>query len=109
MQLSDHDMAIVRKILGALIPECEVWAFGSRVHGRGLKKFSDIDLAVIDETPIATALMGELKEAFVESDLPYRVDVVDYASASKTFRNIIMQEYEIIQQQKSLSGLASRA
>jgi len=95
--LDGRDMAIVQKILGTVIPECEVWAFGSRVHGRTLKPFSDIDLAVISETPIETALLGELKETFDESDLPFRVDVVDYASASQTFRDIIQREHEVIQ------------
>jgi len=97
VKLSDTDMAIVRKILATLIPECEVWAFGSRVHERALKPFSDIDLAIIAEAPMDTALMAELKEAFAESDLPYRVDVVDYASVSQTFRYIIQREYEVIQ------------
>ncbi|MDQ6960455.1 MAG: nucleotidyltransferase domain-containing protein [Mariprofundaceae bacterium] len=90
-------MAIVRRILGALMPEHEVRAFGSRVHGRCLKKFSDIDLAIIADTPIDSGRLSELKEAFSESDLPYRVDVVDYASASPAFRDIIAQEYEVLQ------------
>jgi predicted nucleotidyltransferase len=83
-----------------MMPEYEVRAFGSRVHGRCLKKFSDIDLAIIADTPIDSGRLSELKEAFSESDLPYRVDVVDYASASQTFRDIILREYETIQQPK---------
>jgi len=97
MHLRHSELALVQSILQDHIPDLEVWIFGSRVHRRTLKPFSDIDLAVIAEAPIATALMGELKEAFAESDLPYRVDVVDYASASQTFRDIILREYEVIQ------------
>ncbi|MDQ6957813.1 MAG: nucleotidyltransferase substrate binding protein [Mariprofundaceae bacterium] len=58
---------------------------------------SDIDLAIIADAPIDSGRLSELKEAFSESDLPYRVDVVDYASASPAFRDIIAQEYEVVQ------------
>jgi len=101
MKLNDNELAIVKDILVATIPEYEVRAFGSRVHERGLKPFSDIDLVIMATVPIASALLGELKEQFAESNLPYKVDIVDYAAASQTFRNIILQEYEIIQQPKT--------
>jgi predicted nucleotidyltransferase len=97
MHLHSNDIAIVRAILKELVPDLEVWIFGSRVHGRTLKPFSDIDLAVISNAPLEMAVLDALKEAFTESDLPYRVDVVDFASASPAFRTIIEQEYEIIQ------------
>ncbi len=104
MKLDDRDMAIVRRILGAMMPEYEIWAFGSRVHGRGLKRFSDIDLAVIADAPVDFTRMCELREAFAESDLPYRVDVVDYASASPSFRDIIQREHEVIQKPREAGG-----
>ncbi len=44
--LADKEIAIVRNILTATIPKYEVHAFGSRVHGRGLKPFADIDFAI---------------------------------------------------------------
>jgi len=96
MKLNDKEIAIVQNILAATTPEYEVRAFGSRVHGRGLKPFSDIDLAVMTTTPVAFDRMCELKEQFAESDLPYKVDIVDYAAASPRFRDIIQQEYEVI-------------
>jgi len=103
MNLGDQEMAIVRHILGEIMPEYEVWAFGSRVHGRCIRKFSDIDLAIIADAPVDSGRLRELKEAFSESDLPYRVDVVDFASASQTFSDIIQQEYEVIQKPKTAS------
>jgi len=96
MKLDDKEIAIVQNILAGTIPEFEVRAFGSRVHGRGLKPFSDIDLAIMTTAPVASDLLCELKEQFAESDLPYKVDVVDYAAASPRFREIIQQEYEVI-------------
>jgi len=105
MKLDGANIAIVQNILGSIIPEYKVWIFGSRVHGRTLKPFSDIDLAIIADAPIDSGRLRELKEAFSESDLPYRVDVVDYASASQTFRDIIQQEYEVIRKPEKTTRL----
>jgi len=58
---------------------------------------SDIDLAIIADAPVDSGRLSALKDAFSESDLSYRVDVVDFASASRTFRDIIQQEHEVIQ------------
>jgi len=106
MNLNHKAVAIVQSILAATVPEYEVRVFGSRVHGRGLKPFSDIDLAVMATMPIASERLGELNEQFAESDLPYKVDVVDFAAASPRFRDIINQEYEVIYkpQQRLVSG-----
>ncbi|MDQ6955483.1 MAG: nucleotidyltransferase domain-containing protein [Mariprofundaceae bacterium] len=91
---------MVQRILTDVVPAYEVRAFGSRVHGRGLKPFSDIDLAIISQIPLPSHVLGELKERFDASDLPYKVDVVDYAAASPQFQAIIEQDYEVIQQLK---------
>jgi len=96
MTLNEKEMRIVQDILLATVPKCDVYAFGSRVHGRGLKPFSDIDLAIVSKSPIASHVWCELQEQFSESDLPYKVDLVDFAAASQKFRDIIQQEYEII-------------
>ena len=40
---------MIEQMLQEFILEARVWCFGSRVHGRGLKRFSDLDLVVRDE------------------------------------------------------------
>ncbi|MBL4776048.1 MAG: nucleotidyltransferase domain-containing protein [Mariprofundus sp.] len=97
MKLSQQELALVKAILADVVPAYEVRGFGSRVHGRNLKPFSDIDLAIMSEIPLPSDLLAELQERFSESDLPYKVDIVDYAAASPKFQGIIEQEYEIIQ------------
>lgn len=87
----------IRPILARLAPQCEVWAFGSRVHGRNLKKFSDLDLAVIAAEPLGASRIFALKEAFSESYLPIQVDVLDWATASPQLRGLISREHEVIQ------------
>lgn len=83
------DLALVDGILrGILQPSARVWVFGSRAnHTAG--KTSDLDLAIDAGRPLSNAELGALAEAFLESDLPYRVDVVDMALVGEGFRRII--------------------
>lgn len=94
MHIDNNDLALVKTILQNHIPEYKVWAFGSRVHGRHLKPFSDFDLVVVTDKPLDLDRYCELKEAFSESLLPFRVDVVDWACAALRFREIILKSYE---------------
>jgi type I restriction enzyme, S subunit len=91
----DH-WAIVRDILLKQVPRYEVWAFGSRVTGT-TKPYSDLDLAVISDKPLPLNVIGGLADDFSESDLPWRVDVVDWAATSATFRKIIEQNKVVVQ------------
>lgn len=61
-----------------------------------------MDLAVITETPLATLLIAELKDAFTESDLPFKVDIVDWAVTGERFRAIVEREYLVIQEGRKL-------
>lgn len=84
----DSLMAIVAEHL----PAHEVWAFGSRATGNS-KLFSDLDLAVITKEPLSIAKLAELTEAFFESGLPWKVDLVDWCSTSEQFREIIQRDH----------------
>jgi predicted nucleotidyltransferase len=87
---------IVLGILEAHLPAgAAVWVFGSRVNGRA-RRYSDLDLAIdagrrmtIDESAI-------LREAFDESDLPYRVDLVDWQAISPRFRDLIAADRQLL-------------
>lgn len=95
MQISPAEYQIVQQILQQFIPDYPVWAFGSRVKGCA-KPYSDLDLAIISDQPLPLALHADLTNAFDESDLPWKVDIVDWASTSEKFREIIRQNYEEI-------------
>ncbi|MDO8686348.1 MAG: hypothetical protein Q7J78_06740 [Clostridiales bacterium] len=41
-------------------------------------------------------LMANIKEAFEESDLPFRVDVLERNAISPEFQKVIEQGYEVI-------------
>ena len=87
---------IVRGILLKHVPDCEVWAFGSRTQGSA-KPFSDLDLAIVSEQPLSLDLYAALRDDFSESDLPWKVDVVDWASTSNVFRAIIERDKVVLQ------------
>jgi len=97
MHLEPINLAIVQDILKQYVPEYDVWAFGSRVHGRNLKKFSDLDLVIINDKPLKKLQLFNIKEALSESDLPIMVDVLAWSNIDETFKHIIQKEYEIIQ------------
>jgi len=93
--VSDSELKIIKDILQANVPDCEVKAFGSRINGN-FKQHSDLDLAIVGKSKLGFSKMGELKLSFEESDLPYRVDVLDYNSISQNFRNIIDGNYKFL-------------
>ncbi|MBA4382043.1 MAG: hypothetical protein C0406_05700 [Sideroxydans sp.] len=100
IDLKPRDWEIVRDILARHVPQYEVWAFGSRTKGTA-KEYSDLDLAIITDEPMGLPLSATLADEFVESDLPIKVDVVDWASTGDTFRKIIEQDKIVIQRQGS--------
>ena len=89
-------MDIVLDILRDLAPEIEVRAFGSRVAWSA-RETSDLDLALMTDEQLPTSRMADLREAFSESDLPFKVDLLDWASVAENFRKIIEREYVVVQ------------
>ena len=102
IDLKPHDHATVQAILERLLPGREVRAFGSRVSGKA-KEFSDLDLAVMGEEPVSDAVLADLRDAFRESDLPFKVDVLEWAATRGSFRTIIEREWVLLREEKVLS------
>ena len=95
ISIEERHMDILKNILRSFVPYCEVRVFGSRVNGTN-RDYSDLDLAIIGEGIMDNRSLWKLKNAFMESRLPFRVDVLDYNAASENFRKIIDGDYEII-------------
>ena len=74
----------------------------TRIMTGTAKLFSDLDLAIQTDQPLSLDCMATIKEAFEESDLTIRVDVVDWAATNSVFREIIQKRYVIIQHAKEL-------
>ena len=97
MKVSADEFKLIQQILKETIPEKTVWAFGSRVHGHHIKPFSDLDLVIMTAVPLDTALYQKVIDTFCESNLPFKVDIVDWARIKPSFQAIIEQHYEVVQ------------
>jgi uncharacterized protein len=89
------DLKTIITILQKHLADCEIRAFGSRVRD-AVKPYSDLDLAIvgIDKVPLTTIFA--IKEKFQESNIPFRVDIIDWNRISDSFKKIIEEQYEII-------------
>jgi type I restriction enzyme S subunit len=96
INLKPRYLEIVKRILADHVPEFDVSAFGSRVNSK-VKEFSDLDLVVMTTQPLPVRRLRRLVEAFSESNLPIKVDVVDWAATDESFRAIIRQGMEVVQ------------
>jgi predicted nucleotidyltransferase len=83
---------LVLTILRANLPQnTKVWVFGSRATGRA-RRYSDLDLAIDAGRPLTLDELAGLTEAFSDSDLPYKVDIVDWRNIQDRWRQTIMAE-----------------
>ncbi|MGB9406768.1 MAG: nucleotidyltransferase domain-containing protein [Terracidiphilus sp.] len=92
LDLLPGELEIVREILRRHVPEREVWAFGSRVKGKA-RPYSDLDITILGDERLPLSTRANLAEDFSESDLPFKVDIGDWAITSERFRQIIESEY----------------
>lgn len=96
VDLAPDDFRTVETILRKHLPLHEVWAFGSRVR-RTARPFSDLDLAILTEQPLSLAVLADLREAFSESNLPMKVDIVDWSAITPAFRDLIAKDHVVFQ------------
>lgn len=96
IDLSPEYLSTVKDILQQLVPEYEVRVFGSRYKWLATTS-SDLDLAVVGTEQLSARLLSNLQDAFADSDLPFKVDVLDWQALSDEFKAVIEKGYEVIQ------------
>lgn len=96
IEVQPEHLAIVCAILRKYVPRYDVRAFGSRVQGRA-RRYSDLDLVIMTDEPLALDVLAGLVEDFADSDLPWKVDIVDWATTDAGFRAIIARDSVLIQ------------
>jgi uncharacterized protein len=91
LALSDKELSVVSAVLRAHLPDdVQVHVFGSRASGKP-KPWSDLDLVLDGPAPLPLSLVARLAEAFEESELPWKVDLVDRQTVSDGFGRLIDQ------------------
>jgi type I restriction enzyme S subunit len=91
IDIRPEHLQIVYSILRKHLTDQAVWAFGSRAQGNA-KQASDLDICIKGTSCLPFALLGHLRDDFSESNLPYKVDIVDWHSLSDGFKNIIERD-----------------
>ena len=95
ISIQKKHLDMLKYILNSHIPTYEIRAFGSRVKGTN-REYSDLDLAIVGDGKLDNRSLWKLKNALMESRLPFRVDILDYNAISENFRKIIDSKYEVI-------------
>ena len=93
LDLTPEELALLPAILSRRLPDAEVRAFCSRLTGRA-KPYPELDLVVMGDAPVDDLTLAGLPADLEESDLPFRVDVVLWASASPSLREAIVHQLE---------------
>jgi type I restriction enzyme S subunit len=93
--ISEDELTIIQDILKNHAPECEARVFGSRYKWTS-SDYSDLDLALIEKTKLGVSRLDRIRNAFEESDLPFRVDVRDWHCLTEEFQAGINRGYEAI-------------
>lgn len=91
LDLEDRYKEFIINSILKIIPNVEIYVYGSRVKGTAVK-YSDVDIALNsgEEIPFDTVL--KLKAFFSDSTFPYMVDIIDLNSISENFKNRIQKD-----------------
>lgn len=100
VSLHPEELKCIKAIFQKIIPDREVWAFGSRTTAHH-KPFSDLDVVVMGENTLTVEKLADLHNAFSESDLTFKVDVVVWSELTNNFKSIIQNHYSVIQSLQS--------
>lgn len=87
IDLTPDQHRLVMALIDQHLPDTDVWVYGSRVKWTSRPE-SDLDLVAFSG-PEQSGQVSDLREAFEESDLPFRVDVLVWDELPETFREEI--------------------
>ena len=94
IDVSSEQYETILTLLRKYLPETTAWVYGSRAK-RTSRPHSDLDLVIFAE-PGQHLQVGELKEAFDESNLPFRVDLFVWDEVPESFREQIERRHVIL-------------
>ena len=91
IDISDEQHKTILSLLERHLPGTEAWVYGSRAKWTSRPQ-SDLDLVVFAK-PRQRLQVGNLREAFEDSNLPFRVDLFVWDEVPETFRRQIEAEH----------------
>ena len=97
LHLSPKHRAVLEALLREHLPGVEVWAYGSRVNGRG-HDGGDLDLVLrapgLQEIPIGR--VADFEAAVRDSSIPFLVEARDWARLPERFHREIERGYVVV-------------
>ena len=94
IDLTTEQRAAVLVLLERHLPGTTAWVYGSRAKWTA-RPHSDLDLVVF-ATPEQHNQVGALREAFEESNLPFRVELFVWNTMPESFREQIEAEHAVL-------------
>lgn len=98
IDISSAERKIILSLIETHLPNTTVWAYGSRATWSARPK-SDLDLVAFASAEQKNAVY-DLKEAFEESDLPFRVDFFVWDNVPDEFRGNIERDRVVLVDEK---------
>ncbi len=90
--IDEKHRAIIKNILDKF--PYQFYAFGSRVQGT-YKPFSDLDICCMSD--LNESEKSKLSTEFEESNLPFKVDLIEWNKISTDFQNMIRTDLILIE------------
>jgi len=90
----------VIRIIHALIPQADIYLFGSRATGQEHER-SDFDIALDTGEAIDRLDVGEISDMLNASNIPYKFDIVDIHAIGQELRENILKERILWAKKKS--------
>ena len=95
--MKNIDKEVQEKIIDlitALVPDAKIYLFGSRARQTNAQ-WSDIDLALDTGKPLRNSAIDEVKSVLEATNIPYKVDVLDFQSISTNMQDSIKRDWKI--------------
>lgn len=95
-KLKDDIVRVIKKQM--LEGHFKVFFFGSRINGKGTER-SDIDIGIEAEKKLPAGAALEIKDKLDELPTLCKFDVVDFKTVSQGFKNVALENIEVIYEQ----------
>ena len=106
IDITAEQRKLLLELLERYLPNTAAWVYGSRAK-RTSRPQSDLDLVVF-ATPEQNGQVGELREAFEESNLPFRVDLFVWDGVPAQFRKHIKRDHVVLEEKIELGTAGDR-
>ncbi len=94
IDITEEQRKTILTLLDKYLPNTTAWAYGSRAKWTSRPQ-SDLDMVVFAK-PEQKSRVADLREAFEESNLPFRVDLFVWDTVPEEFRERIEAEHVVL-------------